>query len=42
MVIVLVGIILYAFVRAHREHLGQIPAPTDMPMTRDENPEGQS
>jgi hypothetical protein len=30
MVVVLAGIILYAFVRARREHLGQIPAPTDL------------
>jgi hypothetical protein len=26
---VLAGIILYAFIRARRERLGQIPAPTD-------------
>ena len=30
MVVVLVGIILYAFVRAHRESTGQIPAPADL------------
>lgn len=30
MVVVLAGIILYAFIRARREHLGQIPAPTDL------------
>jgi hypothetical protein len=46
MVVVLAGIILYAFVRARREHLGQIPAPTDIDLTaaviRGENPEGQS
>jgi APA family basic amino acid/polyamine antiporter len=44
MVIVLAGIILYAFIRARREHLGQIPAPVDLvaAVTRGENPEGQS
>jgi APA family basic amino acid/polyamine antiporter len=36
MVVVLAGIILYAFVRARRENPGQIPAPID------QNPEGQS
>jgi basic amino acid/polyamine antiporter, APA family len=30
MVIVLAGIILYAFVQAHRESTGQIPAPVDL------------
>ena len=29
MVVVLAGIILYAFVRAHRERTGQVPAPAD-------------
>jgi APA family basic amino acid/polyamine antiporter len=38
MVVVLVGIILYAFVRAHRERVGQVPAPVDLPA----NPEGSS
>ncbi len=37
MVVVLVGIILYAFIRAGREHLGQIPAPADI-----DPPEGRS
>jgi APA family basic amino acid/polyamine antiporter len=41
MVILLAGIILYAFIRARREHLGQIPAPTDLTATV-ETPEGQS
>jgi basic amino acid/polyamine antiporter, APA family len=36
MVVVLAGIILYAFIRAHRERLGQVPAPADIA------PEGQS
>jgi APA family basic amino acid/polyamine antiporter len=30
MVVVLAGIILYAFVQAHRESTGQIPAPVDL------------
>ena len=30
MVVVLAGIILYAFIRARRERLGQIPAPVDL------------
>jgi basic amino acid/polyamine antiporter, APA family len=44
MVVVLIGIILYAFVRARREHRGQIPAPTDLTaaVTRGDSPEGQS
>jgi len=44
MVVVLAGIILYAFVRARREHLGQIPAPTDIAAAAasGDNPEGQS
>jgi basic amino acid/polyamine antiporter, APA family len=41
MVVVLVGIILYAFVRAHRERVGQVPAPVDLAVAV-ENPEGQS
>src|SRR3984957_2418311 len=41
MVVVLAGIILYAFIRARRERLGQIPAPVDLAAgTADvENPE---
>lgn len=44
MVVVLAGIILYAFVQAHRESTGQIPAPADLAAaaTGSENPEGQS
>ena len=44
MVVVLAGIILYAFVRAHREPAGAVPAPADLAaaVTRGENPEGQS
>ena len=44
MVVVLVGIILYAFIRARRERLGQIPAPADLAaaVPSGENPEGQS
>ena len=44
MVVVLAGVILYAFIRARRENLGQIPAPTDLAaaVPSDENPEGQS
>jgi basic amino acid/polyamine antiporter, APA family len=44
MVIVLAGIILYAFVQAHRESTGQIPAPADVGTAApgSENPEGQS
>jgi basic amino acid/polyamine antiporter, APA family len=44
MVVVLAGIVLYAFVQAHREHTGQIPSPTDLTpaVTRGGNPEGQS
>jgi APA family basic amino acid/polyamine antiporter len=44
MVVVLAGIILYAFIRARRERLGQVPAPTDLvaAVTRGETPEGQS
>jgi hypothetical protein len=38
MVVVLAGIILYAFIRARRENLGQVPAPTDLTQI----PEGQS
>src|SRR5580658_6326264 len=41
MVVVLAGVILYAFVRAHRERTGQIPAPADLAGTV-ENQEGQS
>jgi hypothetical protein len=42
MVVVLAGIILYAFVRAHREQAGQIPAPVAQPAAaiRGDNPEG--
>ena len=32
MVVVLAGIILYAFLKARREHLGQVPAPVDNPV----------
>jgi len=44
MVVVLVGIILYVFVQAHRESTGQIPAPADLGAAAagSENPEGQS
>jgi basic amino acid/polyamine antiporter, APA family len=44
MVVVLAGIVLYAFIRAHRERLGQVPAPADLAavVTRGGNPEGQS
>jgi APA family basic amino acid/polyamine antiporter len=46
MVVVLAGIILYAFVRAHRESTGQIPAPADLETALEtaatSNPEGQS
>jgi basic amino acid/polyamine antiporter, APA family len=44
MVVVLAGIILYAFVQAHRESTGQIPAPADLRAATagSENPEGQS
>ena len=44
MVVVLAGIILYAFIRARRERLGQVPAPADIAavVTRGGNPEGQS
>jgi basic amino acid/polyamine antiporter, APA family len=42
MVVVLVGIILYAFIRAHEENTGRIPAPVDLPAGHDENSEGQS
>jgi basic amino acid/polyamine antiporter, APA family len=47
MVVALVGIILYAFIRARRENLGQVPVPTDQTdltavVTSGENPEGQS
>ena len=42
MVVVLAGIILYAFVQAHRESTGQIPAPADSEAAAASNPEGQS
>lgn len=44
MVVVLAGIILYAFVRAHREPASAVPAPADpaAAVTHGENPEGQS
>jgi APA family basic amino acid/polyamine antiporter len=44
MVIVLAGVILYAFIRARRERLGQVPAPVDIAAAAasGENPEGQS
>ncbi len=44
MVVVLAGVILYAFVRARRESTGQVPAPADLEAaaTGGENPEGQS
>lgn len=44
MVVVLAGIILYAFVRARRERLGQIPAPAHLAaaVTRGGNQGGQS
>jgi basic amino acid/polyamine antiporter, APA family len=44
MVVVLVGIILYAFVRAHRERVGQVPVPADFTaaVPSGETPEGQS
>jgi APA family basic amino acid/polyamine antiporter len=44
MVVVLVGIILYAFVRAHRERVGQVPVPPDFTaaVPSGDTPEGQS
>ena len=44
MVVLLIGVILYAFVRAHREDRGQVPAPTDLAAAAGggDNPEGQS
>ena len=44
MVVVLAGIILYAFIRARREDTGQVQVPIDLTavVTRGENPEGQS
>jgi basic amino acid/polyamine antiporter, APA family len=41
MVVLLVGVILYAFIRARREHIGQTPAPTEpaAAVTRGDNPE---
>jgi basic amino acid/polyamine antiporter, APA family len=44
MVVVFAGIILYAFVRAHRQPTGGTPAPTDIApaVTSDVTPEGQS
>src|SRR5580700_654147 len=44
MVVVLAGIILYAFVRAHREPVSAVPAPADpaAAVTRGENPEEPS
>jgi APA family basic amino acid/polyamine antiporter len=44
MVVVLAGIILYAFVRARREPAGAAPVPVDLAaaVTSGENPEGQS
>jgi basic amino acid/polyamine antiporter, APA family len=44
MVVVLVGIILYAFVRAHRERVGQVPVPADFTaaVSSGETPEGRS
>ena len=38
MVVVLAGIIMYAFVRAHRESTGQIPAPADLESAAASNP----
>jgi hypothetical protein len=44
MVVVLAGIILYAFVRAHREPASAVPAPADpaAAVTRGDNPEEPS
>jgi hypothetical protein len=54
MVVVLAGIILYAFIAARRERLGQVPGPTDRTdpgpagpvlagtITDGDHPEGQS
>ena len=44
MVVLLAGLILYAFVRAHREDRGQVPAPANLAAVPDgsQNPEGQS
>ncbi len=44
MVVVLAGVIGYAFVRARRESTGQVPAPADLEAaaTGGENPEGRS
>jgi basic amino acid/polyamine antiporter, APA family len=44
MVVLLVGVILYAFVRAHREDRGQAPAPSELAAAAGggDNPEGQS
>jgi hypothetical protein len=30
-VVVLIGVIIYAFMKARRERLGQVPAPADLP-----------
>jgi basic amino acid/polyamine antiporter, APA family len=40
MVVVLAGIILYAFIRAHQESTGQVPSPADLPAAVTQ--EGQS
>jgi hypothetical protein len=40
MVVVLAGIILYAFIRARRENLGQVPVPIDQAIAQ--IPEGPS
>ena len=44
MVVVLAGIIIYAFIGAHRERVGQIPAPVDLvgAVAGGENLEGKS
>jgi APA family basic amino acid/polyamine antiporter len=44
MVVVLAGIILYAFVRAHREPVSAVPVPADpaAAVTRGDNPEEPS
>jgi len=30
-VVVLIGVIIYAFMKARRERLGQVPTPVDLP-----------
>jgi len=42
LVVVLAGVIGYAFVRARRERLGQVPAPADLEPSNSESSEGRS